>query len=127
MASLENLRVEPDGKAKVVVDEKTGTVVLGSNVRLSPVAVAQGNLQVVVEERPEISQPAPFSAGQTARVPRTELQVEEQEKRLSMMQGAKLQELVDGLNAIGATPRDLISILRTLKSAGALHAELEVN
>jgi flagellar P-ring protein precursor FlgI len=127
MASLENLRIRPGGRAKVVVDEKTGTVVLGSNVRLSPVAVAQGNLQVVVEERPEVSQPAPFSAGRTARLPRTELEVQEQEKRLSMMEGARLQELVDGLNAIGATPRDLISILRTLKSAGALHAELEVN
>ncbi len=126
MANLENLPVNPDSKAKVVVDEKTGTVVLGSKVRLSPVAVAQGNLQVVVEEKPQVSQPAPFSTGETVAVPRTEVEVEEEENRLTIMQGARLQELVDGLNAIGATPRDLISILRTMKAAGALHAELEV-
>ena len=127
MASLENIQVRPDHRARVVVDEKTGTIVLGSNVRLSPVAVAQGNLQVVVQEEPQVSQPAPFSAGETVVVPRTNVEISEQENRLTMMQGAKLQELVDGLNAIGATPRDLISILRTLKSAGALHAELEVH
>lgn len=126
MASLENIQVRPDQRARVVVDEKTGTIVLGSNVRLSPVAVAQGNLQVVVQEEPQVSQPAPFSAGETVVVPRTNVEITEQENRLTMMRGARLQELVDGLNAIGATPRDLISILRTLKSAGALHAELEV-
>ncbi|MFW6179446.1 MAG: flagellar basal body P-ring protein FlgI, partial [Desulfohalobiaceae bacterium] len=127
MASLENLTVSPDSRAKVVVDEKTGTVVMGHNVRLSPAAVAQGNLQVTIEERPEVSQPAPFSPGETVVVPRTDIEVEEEDQRLTMLSGARLQELVDGLNAIGATPRDLISILRTLKSAGALHAELEVN
>ena len=126
MARLEQLQVAPDKKAKVVVDEKTGTIVLGSDVTLSPVAVAQGNLKIRVEERPEVSQPAPFSEGETAVEPRTDVEVEEEEKRLTMMEGAKLQELVEGLNAIGATPRDLVSILRTLKSAGALHAELEV-
>jgi len=126
MAKLEQLQINPDKKAKVVVDEKTGTIVLGSDVTLSPVAVAQGNLKIRVEERPEVSQPAPFSEGETAVVPRTEVEVEEEEKRLTMMEGAKLQELVEGLNAIGATPRDLVSILRTLNSAGALHAELEV-
>lgn len=126
MAALENLRLKPDGRAKVVVDEKTGTVVLGNNVRLSPVAVAQGNLQVVVEEKPRVSQPAPFSPGRTIIVPGTNVTVKEQKNRLALLAGAKLQDLVDGLNAIGATPRDLISILRTLKAAGALHAELEV-
>jgi len=126
MASLENTQVNPDHRARVVVDEKTGTIVLGSNVRLSPVAVAQGNLQIVVQEEPQVSQPAPFSAGETVVVPRTNLEITEQENSLTMMKGARLKELVDGLNAIGATPRDLISILRTLKSAGALHAELEV-
>jgi len=127
MARLEQLPVNPDKRAKVVVDEKTGTIVLGSDVTLSPVAVAQGNLKIRVEERPQVSQPAPFSEGETVAVPRTDVQVEEEEKRLTMMEGARLQELVEGLNAIGATPRDLVSILRTLKSAGALHAELEVN
>ncbi|MFW5791707.1 MAG: flagellar basal body P-ring protein FlgI [Desulfohalobiaceae bacterium] len=126
MASLENLEVSPDRRAKVVVDEKTGTVVLGGNVRLSQVAVAHGNLQVVVQETPEVSQPEPFGEGQTAVVPRTEMLIQEENQRLVLLEGARLQELVNGLNAIGATPRDLISILRTLKSAGALHAELEV-
>ncbi|MFW6243766.1 MAG: flagellar basal body P-ring protein FlgI, partial [Desulfovibrionales bacterium] len=110
----------------VVVDEKTGTVVLGGNVRLSQVAVAHGNLQVVVQETPAVSQPEPFGEGQTAVVPRTEMLIQEENQRLVLLEGARLQELVNGLNAIGATPRDLISILRTLKSAGALHAELEV-
>ena len=126
MASLENLEVSPDRRARVVVDEKTGTVVLGGNVRLSQVAVAHGNLQVVVQETPEVSQPEPFGEGQTAVVPRTQMLIQEENQRLVLIEGARLQELVNGLNAIGATPRDLISILRTLKSAGALHAELEV-
>ncbi|WP_029898422.1 flagellar basal body P-ring protein FlgI [Desulfohalovibrio reitneri] len=126
MASLENLRVRPDGKAKVVVDEKTGTVVLGQNVRLGTVAVAHGNLEVVIAESAEVSQPRAFAEGETVAVPETELGVEEENNRLILMEGATLRELVDGLNAIGATPRDLISILRTLKQAGALMAELEV-
>lgn len=126
MASLENLEVRPDTKAKVVVDEKTGTVVLGNNVRLSKVAVAHGNLQVVIAESADVSQPPAFSEGETVAVPETEMGIDEQNKRLMLMEGATLNELVDGLNAIGATPRDLISILRTLKSAGALMAELEV-
>lgn len=126
MASLENLEVSPDAKAKVVVDEKTGTVVLGRNVRLSKVAVAHGNLQIVIREGADVSQPAPFGAGQTVATPTTEIGVKEENKRLVMMEGATLQELIDGLNTIGATPRDLISILKTLKTAGALHADLEV-
>ena len=126
MASLENLEVRPDSRAKVVVDEKTGTVVLGANVSLSKVAVSHGNLNVVVAEQPQVSQPGAFSQGQTAIAPATEIGVREEQRRLVLMDGASIQELVDGLNAIGATPRDLISILRTMKSAGALHADLEV-
>ncbi|MFW5733489.1 MAG: flagellar basal body P-ring protein FlgI [Oceanidesulfovibrio sp.] len=126
MASLENLEVSPDTKAKVVVDEKTGTVVLGRHVRLSKAAVAHGNLQIVIQENLNVSQPGAFSPGQTVVTPETELGVQEENRRLMMLEGATLQELMDGLNSIGATPRDLISILRTLKSAGALHAELEV-
>jgi flagellar P-ring protein precursor FlgI len=127
MASLENVEIDPDQQAKVVVDEKTGTVVVGKNVRLAKVAVAHGNLQVVVAETAEVSQPAPFAeVGETVEVPETEVDVREENRRLTLMEGATLQELVDGLNSIGATPRDLISILRTLKVAGALHAELEV-
>ncbi|WP_250645500.1 flagellar basal body P-ring protein FlgI [Salidesulfovibrio onnuriiensis] len=126
MASLENLDISPDGKAKVVVDEKTGTVVLGQDVRLTKVAVAHGNLQVVIAESEEVSQPGPFSEGTTVVTPQTELAVKEQNNRLMLMEGATLQELVDGLNSIGAAPRDLISIIRALKVAGSLHAEVEV-
>ena len=126
MASLENLEVRPDSRAKVVVDEKTGTVVLGANVTLSRVAVSHGNLNVVVAEQPQVSQPGAFSPGRTVVTPSTQLGVREEQRRLILMDGASIQELVDGLNAIGATPRDLISILRTMKSAGSLHADLEV-
>ncbi|BDQ35692.1 flagellar P-ring protein [Pseudodesulfovibrio nedwellii] len=126
MASLENLDISPDGKARVVVDEKTGTVVLGQDVRLSKVAVAHGNLQIVVSETQEVSQPGPFSDGVTVVSPSTDIQVQEQNNQLMLMEGATLQELVDGLNSIGAAPRDLISIIRALKVAGSLHAEVEV-
>ncbi len=126
MASLENLQVSPDAKAKVVVDEKTGTVIVGANVRLSKVAISHGSLQIVISEGADVSQPQPFSQGQTVVVPRTELQVREERNKLVLMEGATLQELVDGLNSIGATPRDLVSILRALRSAGALMADLEV-
>ena len=126
MASLENLSISPDGKAKVVVDEKTGTVVLGQDVRLSKVAVAHGNLQIVITESENVSQPGPFSDGSTVVTPQTDLQVVQQNKQLMLMEGATLQELVDGLNSMGATPRDLISIIRALKAAGSLHAEVEV-
>ncbi|NDV17839.1 flagellar basal body P-ring protein FlgI [Pseudodesulfovibrio sp. JC047] len=126
MASLENLDISPDGKARVVVDEKTGTVVLGQDVRLSKVAVAHGNLQIVVSETQEVSQPGPFSDGETVVSPVTDIQVQEQNNQLMLMEGATLQELVDGLNSIGAAPRDLISIIRALKVAGSLHAEVEV-
>jgi flagellar P-ring protein precursor FlgI len=126
MASLENVEITPDSAAKVVVDERTGTVVLGRDVRISRVAVAHGNLQVVVQEGLDVSQPAPFSGGQTVAAPRTDLNVREEQRNLNIVEGATLQEMVDGLNSLGATPRDLISILRALKSAGALHATLEV-
>lgn len=126
MAALENLNIAPDGKAKVVVDEKTGTVVLGQDVRLAKVAVAHGNLQVVIAEDEKVSQPGPFSEGKTVVTPQTEVDIEEQNNRLMLMEGATLQELVDGLNSIGASPRDLISIIRALKVAGSLHAEVEV-
>jgi flagellar P-ring protein precursor FlgI len=126
MASLENLEVRPDTRAKVVVDEKTGTVVLGANVTLSKVAVSHGNLNVIVSEQPQVSQPGAFAQGRTVVTPSTQVGVREEQRRLILMDGASIQELVDGLNAIGATPRDLISILRTMKSAGSLHADLEV-
>lgn len=126
MASVENLEVNPDTPAKVVVDEKTGTVVLGRDVRITRAAVAHGNLQITVQESEQVSQPGPFSQGQTVVTPQTDINVRQEDRRLVMVEGATLQELVDGLNAIGATPRDLISILRTLQASGSLHAALEV-
>lgn len=126
MASIENLEITPDVAAKVVVDEKTGTVVLGRDVRISRAAVAHGNLQITVQESEQVSQPGAFSQGDTVVTPQTEITVREENRKLNMLEGATLQELVDGLNAIGATPRDLISILRSLKASGSLHADLEV-
>ncbi len=126
VASVENLEVIPEHIAKVVVDERTGTVVVGRHVRLSQVAVAHGSLQVVVQEGAQVSQPGPFSQGQTVVTPETNIEVNEETRRLHILEGATLQELADGLNAVGATPRDLISILKALKSSGALYAELEV-
>lgn len=126
MASIENMEVTPDMAAKVVVDEKTGTIILGRDVRISRVAVAHGSLSVVVQESFNVSQPGPFSQGTTAVTPQTDITTQEEERKLNIMEGATLQELVDGLNSVGATPRDLISILRAMKTAGALHAHLEV-
>jgi len=126
MASLENIEITPDNAAKVVVDEKTGTIILGREVRISRVAVAHGNLQVMVSENQDVSQPGPFSGGSTVVTPSTDIFAREEQRNLNILEGATLQELVDALNSVGATPRDLISILRSMKTAGALHAHLEV-
>jgi flagellar P-ring protein precursor FlgI len=126
MASLENIEITPDNAAKVVVDEKTGTIILGREVRISRVAVAHGSLQVMVRENQDVSQPGPFSGGTTVVTPSTDLAAREEQRNLNILEGATLQELVDALNSVGATPRDLISILRSMKAAGALHAHLEV-
>ncbi len=126
LASIENLEITPESVARVVVDERTGTIVIGRDVRVAKVAIAHGNLQVVIQETTQVSQPGPFSQGQTVATPETDLAVREEQRTLNMVEGATLQELVDGLNAVGATPRDLISILRSLKASGALYAELEV-
>ncbi len=126
LASIENLQISPESVAKVVVDEKTGTIVIGRDVRVARVAVAHGNLQVTVQETTQVSQPGPFSQGQTAVTPNVNVGVREEQRQLNFVEGASLQELVDGLNAIGATPRDLISILKNLKASGALYADLEV-
>ncbi len=129
ITDVEQLRVEPDQVARVVVDERSGIVVIGSQVRISEVAIAQGNLTIRVTETPQVSQPAPFSTtGTTTTVPRTDIQVDEDKnKRLAIVnEGVSLQELVDGLNALGVGPRDMIGILQAIKAAGALHAEIEV-
>lgn len=128
LARIEELRVRPDTPAVVVVDEASGTIVMGDNVRISTVAVAQGNLTVRVTETPEVSQPGPFSSGQTVVVPRTNVQVQDGAgKKIGIVrQTATLRDLVASLNALGVGPRDMISILQSIKAAGALQAELEV-
>jgi flagellar P-ring protein precursor FlgI len=125
---IEELRVEPDMAAVVVVDEASGTIVMGSNVRISTVAIAQGNLTIRVTETPEVSQPAPFSNGTTTTVPRTDIQVNDNnDKKLGVLRGnVTLRDLVASLNALGVGPRDMISILQSIKAAGALQADLEI-
>jgi len=127
LASLENLQINPDMVAKVVLDERNGTVVMGSNVRISTVAIAHGNLMVRIKEKPRISQPLPFSEGETAVVPDSTVTVREGENRLMVLpEGVSIGQVVQALNAIGVTPRDLIAILQAIKAAGALQAELEI-
>ena len=128
ITEIEQLRITPDQVARVVVDEKSGVIVMGENVRIATVAIAQGNLTIRVTETPQVSQPGPFSQGQTAVVPRTDIQVDDQSNnRLAVMNaGVTLQELVQSLNALGVGPRDMISILQSIKAAGALQAEIEV-
>ncbi len=128
LAALEDLRVEPDSPAIVVIEEASGTIVMGANVRISTVAIAQGNLTIRVTETPEVSQPAPLSNGTTTAVPRTQVQVDDQhDRKLGILQGSvTLRDLVASLNALGVGPRDLISILQTIKAAGALQADLMV-
>ena len=128
MTNIENLEVEPDFPAKVVIDEVAGVIVMGDDVRISQVAIAQGNLTITVQETPAVSQPAPFSQGQTAVVPQSNVKVEEEKgKKLITLGGTpSLKSLVGGLNALGVTPRDMISILQAVKAAGALQADIEV-
>jgi flagellar P-ring protein precursor FlgI len=127
VARLESLEITPDTVAKVVLDERTGTVVMGEHVRISTVAVSHGNLSIQVREQPLVSQPQPFSGGQTTVVPDTQITVEEEQRRLFVIEGgATIGELTRALNAIGVTPRDLIAIFQAIKAAGALHATLEI-
>ncbi len=129
LSRIENLTVQPAMRARVVIDQRSGTIVLGSDVRISPVAVAQGNLTIRVEERPVVSQPSPFSeTGDTIVVPRTDVLVDTNaEERMAVLEAnATLADLVDGLNALGVGPRDMIDILKTIEAAGALHAELVI-
>jgi flagellar P-ring protein precursor FlgI len=129
VAELENTEVAPDAVARVVIDERTGTIVIGENVRIATVAVAHGSLTIQVRESQNVSQPgvlAPQGA-QTVVTPETQIKVQEEEKRLLLLEGGPtISDLVKALNAIGATPRDLIVIFQAIKAAGALHAELEI-
>ncbi|MGY8991075.1 MAG: flagellar basal body P-ring protein FlgI [Rhodospirillales bacterium] len=129
MTDIEQLRVVPDQHARVVIDEQTGTIVMGDNVRISRVAIAQGSLTIRITESAQVSQPGPFAqVGTTTTVNRTDIQVDEgKDKRLGIVDGGvTLQQLVTGLNSLGIGPRDLITILQAVKVAGALQAQIEV-
>lgn len=148
LTDIENLPIQPDMVAKIVIDERNGVIVMGENVRISTVAVAQGNLTIRITETPQVSQPNPFAPGatalagdaasgtqgqlgggaQTVVVPRTQIEVDDQAgRRLAVLpSGVTLGELVSGLNALGVGPRDLITILQTIKASGALQADIEI-
>ena len=124
---IEALGVTPDVESKVVVNERTGTVVIGENVRISKVAIAHGNLSIQIKESADVSQPLPFSRGETVTTPNTNVSVKEEKSPIILMEsGTSIGEIVRALNALGVTPRDLISIFQALEAAGALHAKLEV-
>ncbi len=128
LTDIEQLIVEPDLAARVVIDENSGIIVMGQDVKVSMVAVAQGNLTVTIAETPEVSQPLPFANGQTTIVPRSEIFVnDDPDAKLAIVpEAVTLKQLVDGLNALGIGPRDMISILQAIKASGALQAEIEV-
>lgn len=126
LALIESVTVRADAPARVVVDERSGTVVVGDDVRVSRVAVTHGQLTVRVTEAPRVVQPNPFSLGVTAVEPLTEVQVNQPGDRLAVLEGPSLRDLVEGLNALGVAPDGVIAILSSLKAAGALHAELVV-
>ena len=129
LTDIEQLRVKPDQTAKVIIDEQSGVIVMGENVRISSVAIAQGSLTIRVTEAKQVSQPGPFAeVGATATADRTNVEVNEgEEHRLTVLKpGVTLQELVNGLNALGIGPRDMITILQAVKASGALQADIEV-
>jgi flagellar P-ring protein precursor FlgI len=127
LARLLGLKVEIHPHAKVVVSERTGTIVMGRDVRLTAVSILHGDLTVEISTEYQVSQPAPFSQGQTATVPQTTVEAKEEKvKHIELREGASVQQLVEGLQAIGATARDVVAILQAIKAAGALQAELEV-
>jgi len=128
LGRIENLLVEPERRARVVVDQRSGTIVMGQDVRISRVAVSQGNLTLRVQETPLAVQPNPFARGETVVVPRTEAEIEEEPGigRAEVPEGTSLAEVIAGLNALGVAPRDMIDILKSIKAAGALHAEFVV-
>jgi len=129
ITDIEQLRIEPDQVARIIIDEQSGTIVMGDNVKISTVAIAQGSLTIRVTETPQVSQPGPFAeVGETQTVPRTDVEAnEDADKKMTVMNsGVTLQDLVNGLNSLGIGPRDLITILQAVKAAGALQAEISV-
>lgn len=126
-SEVENLSVEADRRARIVINERTGTIVLGKEVRIAPIAILHGALSVEIQTTFAVSQPAPLAQGNTAVTPQTNVNVkEEKAKAVQLKQGATVEDLVKALTAIGSTARDIIAILQNLKAAGALEAELEV-
>lgn len=124
---IEGLQVAVDSTSKVVINERTGTVVMGNNVRISTIAIAHGNLSIEIKESEEVSQPLPFSQGETVVMPETEISVKEEKNKLLLLRsGASIGDVVRGLNSLGVSPRDLITIFQAIKAAGALQAKLEV-
>jgi len=124
---IEGLNIKPDLRAKVVINERTGTVVMGSNVRISTVAIAHGNLSIEIKDSQDTSQPLPFSQGQTVVTTDTDISVREGNNRLMLVEGgASIGDVVRALNALGVSPRDLIAIFQAINAAGALQAELEI-
>jgi flagellar P-ring protein precursor FlgI len=127
LTEIEQLQVDPDLAAKIIIDERSGIIVMGRDVRVATVAVAQGNLTVTISESPQVSQPNPQSRGRTVVTPNTKVGVTEDGKKLALVKdGVSLQQLVDGLNGLGIGPRDLIGILQAIKAAGAIQADIEV-
>ncbi len=128
LTSIERLPIEPDNAARITINETSGVIVISEHVRVSPVAIAQGALTITVSEQPAVSQPAPFAReGDTVVVPQSNIKVDEFQGGFALLQdGVSLKVLVDGLNALGVGPRDMISILQALKTAGAIQAEIEV-
>lgn len=128
LGRVENILVEPERKARVVVDQRSGTIVMGDDVRISRVAVSQGNLTLRIQEEPIVIQPNPFAEGETVVVPRTQADIEEEPGigLADVPEGTNLSEVIAGLNALGVAPRDMIDILKSIKAAGALHAEFVV-
>ena len=127
IAGIETLEVSPDTAAKIIVNEKTGTVVIGANVRISTVAISHGNLNITIREHEAVSQPGILSKGETVTTKETTVEIEEAESEVILIpERATIGELVRALNAIGVTPRDLISIFQSIKASGALQAELVI-
>lgn len=129
LTNIEQISVTPDQRARVIIDERTGIIVIGAEVRINSVAIAQGNLTISISEEPQVSQPGAFAqGGQTQVVNRTGIEIDDgSDKRLTVLEPAiTLQDLVDGLNALGIGPRDMISILQAVKAAGAMQAEIQV-
>src|SRR3984957_2229715 len=129
LTDIEQVKVDPDQPAKVIIDENSGVIVMGSDVRISTVAIAQGNLTIKRQETPQVSQPPPFSnTGTTTTVPRPSISIDDSKgnKMTVLHAGVSLQSLVDGLNALGVGPRDIISILQAIKAAGALQADIQI-